>query len=311
MRRHKKLSLIAYSLFQRLFRLVSAVITSLWFVNLRLSKKNMTKFDKINISSVRKMATSNYMASDTVDDRNLSERNCVSRLPSKALHTFTNYKLNGARMLSVTKLMFAGLLCLFVVMPVHAVILKYEGNLFTSLVLDVDPITPPEFHTLSDRVTFSLDLAAELGSSLNGHTITPISFIATDGVSILTEASSNDYNFQFWTDTDGTIINWIAAAANNNFEPGGVVQQIVTWNNRFQTVDHGRYLICGPTDPVGACYRGNASFTEASTRDNPGNWYYETVTVPAPASIWLFAAGLAGLFGFSRFKKQQRDSCHI
>ena len=88
------------------------------------------------------------------------------------------------------------------------VVYLYIGNQFTSV---------SGTYTKNDKVTGHLVLPVLLGSNLDLQAVTPLSFLFSDGVQILTPTNTEDNRFEFSTTASGEITAWQVQVNGNTY----------------------------------------------------------------------------------------------
>ena len=155
-------------------------------------------------------------------------------------------------------------------LPICPATYTYTGNDFTFF-------NAP--YTGSDSVTGSVTFASALSSVGSFHGFTATAFSFSDGVQTITDATPGvGSTFDFKTDASGTIIGWEIVV-----DIGSVLADNITTQN-------------GPAGIFDSGEINNDNSSGTIFRD-PGTWVssLSSTSVPEPATISLFCAGLAGL----------------
>lgn len=164
----------------------------------------------------------------------------------------------------------------------------YTGNPFTQVVA---PITTSDFVTASFTVASPLAPNSEFSNEILGALpFNPISWdVSTAGYTISNATPGVIVGLNFWTDSQGNIVDWIFGA-----EAESVPGQIETDRAEISSFDF-----------VGDHYGTvNPSFNS----NNPGVWTISTSTppaVPEPQSLLLVATGLLGVLSTVRRNLQR------
>lgn len=143
-------------------------------------------------------------------------------------------------------------------------------------------------YTFSDRVSGSITLANALASNLTSFvTVTPIAFSLSDGITTLSNTTSQVGSlFAFKTDALGEIYQWQAVVY-----VGSVSQYAISTVNA-----PGIY---GANDHA---YVNSGNSAYGQILNQPGTW---TITaVPEPESYAMLLAGLAMIGGLARRRTQ-------
>lgn len=176
---------------------------------------------------------------------------------------------------------------------------SYSGNNFVDI---SDSSLLLGAYSTSDALSVSFTVDSLLSGVT--ATITPESFVITDGRTTFTDADVlYSTQFSIWTDAAGEITNWdIIINEYNGFasvplDEQGSKMRTVSLDSSGSFQDIGFLFECtiGTTTSCSGGQQDNAS-----VNGNPGTWTVSTV--PIPAAVWLFGSGLLGLVGLARRK---------
>jgi len=177
---------------------------------------------------------------------------------------------------------------------VASVVYTYTGNLFDT----VD--NSGAFYDTTMSVTGTVQLASELGTNLNGQSVSPLSFSFKDGVNTATHANAATQTFIFWTDGAGLITAWDILLKTDD-----TVWQTGEPNSEYAGIaTRSGAMFVNDTDQGIIAMRDSSGFNTnyfGAVSDAAGTW--EVSAVPIPPAVWLFGSGLIGLIGVARRKK--------
>lgn len=170
----------------------------------------------------------------------------------------------------------------------------YAGNAFTNLA--ANPANGSNVYSLSDSLqislTFASPLADNLGAPANLQTVTPESFVITDGIYTITNANAYSDTFSVSTDGSGNITNW-------NMNALEIIGNDFVQDSSTNEVDATTVFFCNglhpyPNGTVGCNQPGGASDI-ADNFQEPGTWAItgSAPSAPEPSSFLLLTAGLA------------------
>jgi hypothetical protein len=179
----------------------------------------------------------------------------------------------------------------------HAITVTYDytGNDFTYN----DPSMPlcnsgdPGCYS---NITASLGFSSMLSGNLSNQTISPDTWMISDG---LTTVTSLDPAYQLLTlivSTDGTgnITAWDILVKKSSYEADAITSMRTLYGTGYGTRDETNY--CRTVSATTCNYN-----SQANVSDNPGTWTVSTV--PVPAAAWLFGSGLLSLLGTAGRRK--------
>jgi len=164
----------------------------------------------------------------------------------------------------------------------------YTGQSYSQV--HVNNGSPPVLFSMSERITGSITLSADLGANLSNAPITPLSFTFSDGIHSISGANADTADFRFSTDPLGHITDWFvlvrtAFAANTVFDEAFS-------QGRFG--DFAENGLCGPgSSPPGCTFDGSA-YDQIASNPNAGSFVLQTVAVPEPATLPLALMAVAG-----------------
>lgn len=176
--------------------------------------------------------------------------------------------------------------------PAGAATYSYTGNNLDSYSSITVPCTPFSPGCGISNITAELVFAAPLAANLSFQTVTPTSWMISDGLSTVTDTTPG-FSFVFApgvsTDASGNISEWL-------FD----VYQASSVTGELYELRTQNYPGLTPEDQTAYCQSMSSTCTFAdiaNATNNPGVW--SQTVVPIPASAWLFGPAIA-LLGWMR-----------
>jgi len=198
---------------------------------------------------------------------------------------------------------FGALLGLFFVGGANAdVIYSYAGSDYQQ--------TYSNYYDDNENVTISFTLASALGNNFSGI-VTPLSFAASDGVSMIPNGATSSFNIT--TNASGQIVDWLiniaysygGYCANDTYCPGSFSRTVYSSNgNPSGNIDQSQiYSTC----PFENCEE--SSEAQVSNATNPGTWSANIITasVPEPSTWAMLLLGFGGI-GFMAYHRKAKPA---
>lgn len=172
--------------------------------------------------------------------------------------------------------------------PADAATYTYTGNSLSSYSSITTPCVPLSPGCGITNITAELVFAAPLAANLYFQTVTPTSWVISDGLSTVTDTTPG-FSFVFplglSTDAGGNISEWLFHV----YQPASVAGQLYELTTQ-------NYPGQAAIDQTGYCQSITSTciFADiANVTSNPGAW--SQTVVPIPASAWFLGPAIAML----------------